>query len=124
VSSSAPDNPVFICASNESGKDLFQFDSNMMNVANSVGHQIHLSFSKSTGELTVREVPPDQTVQTQRAVSGHLTLVGGSYLVDRFGPSLAKGALEAFFIRIMLRGTLGQAGVRFDNAKWDKKVRE
>lgn len=124
VSSSAPDNPIFICASNERGKDLFHFNSNMMNVANSTGYRIHISFSKSTGELTVREVLSDQTVQTQRAVSGHLTLVGGSYLVDRFGPSLAKGALEAFFIRITLRGTLGTADLHFDNAKWDKEVRE
>lgn len=42
--------------------------------------------------------------------------------MNKVGPSLAKRSLEAFFIRINLRGTLSQETLRFDNVRWDKTV--
>ena len=43
-----------------------------MNVANSTGYQIHLSFSKSTGELSIREILSDASKES----TGSSTEVG------------------------------------------------
>ena len=126
VSSSPPSEPIIISADDDGLNELFRFDSNAMNIANCTGHQIHLSFSKSTGELIIREVLSDATVKRQRAVSGHLTLIGGAYDVKVCKESLAKGGLEAFFIRLALRDgcKLKRKSLEFDTANWNHTARE
>ena len=126
VSSGAPNTPIIISTDDENMKEIFRFDSNAMNVANWTGHQIHLSFSKSTREITIREILSDATTKSQRAVGGHLTLIGGSYDVDACTKSLAKGGLEAFFIRIVLRDKcrLGMRSLEFDTVRWNHTALE
>lgn len=109
---------------NGNGQEKARMDSSLLNEENLNSHQTHLLFSKSTGEWIIREILTDLKISTQHAVAAQLTLSSGSFNVRKFQLSLARGALEAFFMVLVLHpnSKCGKNSLRFENIKWDKDV--